>query len=109
MEIIKGDGKLLSNIDLAPANAYQEVVQNVAVILASVQKSVPMLRGLGILGELYGRPLTIVENMLAGDIYDQIEEYEPRAILGELTFERNDSTGELIPVIELEGMRDSDI
>lgn len=106
MEIIRGDGTLLNSIDLAPANAYQEVLQNIAVILDLVQKSAPMLRGVGIPGELYGRPLPVVENILVGAIYDQIEEYEPRAILGGVTFEREDLTGRLIPIIELEGVRE---
>lgn len=106
MEIIRGDGTLLNSIDLAPANVHQEVLQNIAVILDLVQKSAPMLRGAGIPGELYGRPLPVVENILVGVIYDQIEEYEPRAILGGVTFEREDLTGRLIPIIELEGVRE---
>lgn len=106
MEIIRGDGTLLKNIDLAPANVHQEVLQNIAVILDLVQKSAPMLRDVGIPGELYGRPLPVVENILVGAIYDQIEEYEPRAILGGVTFEREDLTGRLIPIIELEGVRE---
>ncbi len=108
MQII-GDEKILDNINLAPNNAYEEVVQNIAIILTMVQKSAPMLRKMGISSELYGRPLPVVENILIGFIYDQLEEYEPRAILGALTFERNDLTGKLIPIIELEGLRDSDI
>ena len=39
LEVIKGDGKLLENIDLAPANVHQEVLQNVAIILDTVQQS----------------------------------------------------------------------
>lgn len=108
MEIIRGDGTLLQNIDLAPANKYQEVLQNIAVILDTIQKSAPMLREMGIPGELYGRPLPVVENILVGEIYDQIEEHEPRAILGGVTFEREDITGRLIPIIELEGVRDDE-
>lgn len=108
MEIIRGDGTLLKNIDLAPANKYQEVLQNIAVILDTIQKSAPMLRGMGIPGGLYGRPLPVVENILVGEIYDQIEEYEPRAILGGVTFEREDMTGRLIPIIELEGVREDE-
>ncbi|CAK7047548.1 MAG: hypothetical protein BACD_02336 [Bacteroides rodentium] len=106
MEIIRGDGTLLNSIDLAPANVHQEVLQNIAIILDLVQKSAPMLRGVGIPGEIYGRPLPVVENILVGAIYDQIEEYEPRAILGGVTFEREDLTGRLIPIIELEGVRE---
>ena len=36
------------------------------------QKSAPMLRGMGIPGELYGRPLPVAENALVGYVYDQI-------------------------------------
>ena len=57
LEVIKGDGKLLENIDLAPANVHQEVLQNVAIILDTVQQSCPMLRELGIPGAFYGRPI----------------------------------------------------
>ena len=32
MDIIRGDGTLLKNIDLAPKNVYQEVLQNVAAM-----------------------------------------------------------------------------
>ncbi len=106
---IRGDGEVPGTINLAPDNDYQEVAQNISVILSMVQKSAPMLRGMGIPGELYGRPLPVAENALVGYVYDQIEEYEPRAVLGGLTFDRDDSTGRLIPVIELEGVRDSDI
>ena len=106
MEIIRGDGKLLKNIDLAPGNVYQEVLQNIAVILAMVQKSAPMLRDMGIPGDLYGRPLPIVESLLVGHIYDQIEQYEPRAIIGGVSFERDDLKGVLIPIIELEGIKE---
>lgn len=106
MEIIRGDGTLLKRIDLAPENAYQEVLQNVAIILDAVRKSCPMLRGLGISGELMGRPLPVVENIMVGEIYDQIEENEPRAIIREVTFERDDLKGLLIPIVKLEGVRE---
>lgn len=108
MDVIRGDGKLLENIDLAPANAHQEVIQNIAVILDLVQKSCPMFRDGGLPGELYGRPLNVVENILVGEIYDQIEEFEPRAILAGITFEEDNLTGRMIPIIELEGVTEED-
>lgn len=110
MEIVKGDGKLLEKIDLAPANIHQEVLQNVAIILDTVMKSVPMLRGLGLPGELLKRPINIVENILVGYIYDQIDEYEPRAIISSVRFEMPDYSypiqGILIPVVEIEGVNE---
>lgn len=104
MDVIRGDGNLLANIDLAPANTHQEVILNIAVILDLVQKSCPMFRDGGLPGELYGRPLNVVENILVGHIYDQIEEFEPRAILAGVTFEEDHLTGQIIPIIELEGV-----
>ncbi len=108
MDVIRGDGKLLENIDLAPANTHQEVIQNIAVILDTVQKSCPMFRDCGLPGDLYGRPLNVVENIMVGYIYDQIEEFEPRAILGGIRFEEDALTGQMIPIIELEGVTEED-
>lgn len=45
---------------------------------------------------------------MVGQLYDQIEEYEPRAILGDITFEENAFTGKLIPIIEIEGVQTED-
>lgn len=106
MDVVRGDGTLLRDVELAPGNVYQEVLQNIAVILDLIQKSCPMFRDGGLSGELYGRPPQAVENILVGSIYDQIEELEPRAILAGVTFEQNALTGEMIPIIEVEGVKD---
>lgn len=106
MDVIRGDGALLKEIDLAPQNVHQEVLQNIAVILDMVQKSCPMFRDGGLPGETIGRPLPVVENILVGNIYDQIEEYEPRAVIAAVTFEQNANTGAMIPIIELEGVKE---
>lgn len=106
MDVIRGDGTLLKEIDLVPQNVHQEVIQNIAVILDLIQKSCPMFRAAGLPGLLIGRPMNVVENILVGSIYDQIEEYEPRAIVTAIRFEQNAFTGEMIPIIELEGVRD---
>ena len=106
LEVIKGDGKLLENIDLAPANVHQEVLQNVAIILDTIHLSCPMLRGMGIPGVFYGRPINVMENLAVGTIYDQIEKYEPRAVISEVRFETDHLTGKLIIVVELEGVKE---
>lgn len=108
MDIIRGDGTLLKKIDLAPKNVYQEVLQNVAIILDTWENSCPMLRELGIPVQLIGRPLPIAKNIMVGELYDQIEQYEPRAILGGITFEENAFVGKLIPIVEIEGVQAED-
>lgn len=108
MDIIRGDGKLLENIDLSPENEQQEIIQNVAVILDTIQNSCPMFRDIGLPGNIYGRPLPVVENTLVGYIYDQIEVFEPRADISEVTFEEDDKTGKLIPIIYIQGVKNDE-
>lgn len=106
MEILRGDGELLKEIDLDPPNVHQEVLQNCAIILDSIRQSIPMLRGLGMAGSYYGRPLPAIENEIVADIYDQIEEYEPRARIAGVRIEVEHITGRLVPIIELDGVKE---
>lgn len=108
MDFVKGDGRLLEDIDLDPQSTHAEVLQNVAIILASVQNSCPMVRGLGITGDVYGRPLPAVQNLLVSEIYDQIETYEPRAIIGGVDFETDNLTGQIIAVAAIEGVEEDE-
>ena len=108
MDVIRGDGTLLKEIDLAPKNVHQEVLQNVAVILDLIQKSCPMFRDGGLPGLLIHRPMNVIENMMIASIYDQIEEYEPRAEIAAVTFEKNELMGLLIPIVELEGVKEDE-
>lgn len=108
MELLRGGRELLKDIDLDPPNVYQEVLQNIAIILDTVAGSVPMVRGLGADGRFHGRPLNVIENEIVANTYDQIERYEPRAIIAHISVETDHMTGELIPTIELEGVRESE-
>ena len=50
--------------------------------------------------------MNVVESILVGNIYDQIEELEPRAIIAGVKFEQDAMTGKMIPIVELEGVKD---
>lgn len=106
MEILRGDGSLLKDIDLDPPNVHQEVLQNGAIILDSIRKSIPFLRGLGMSGQYIHRPINVVENEIVGEVYDQFEQYEPRAIIAGVRLEADYLTGKLIPIVELEGVKE---
>lgn len=108
MDILRGGGELLKNIDLDPVNTHQEVLQNCAIILDSIRGSVPGLRGLGINGQFKDRRLNAIENELVANIYDQFEEYEPRAIIAEVRVETDHITGRMTPVVILEGVKDDE-
>jgi hypothetical protein len=66
------------------------------------------MRDFGISGQNMGRPLQVVENLMVGEIYDQIEEYEPRAIISGVTFEEDHGTGKITPTVILEGVSEED-
>ena len=104
MDILSAKSNMLANIDLDPPNVHQEVLQNCAIILESIKNTIPMIREMGISGEYLGRPLNVIENEIVAEVYDQIEKYEPRAIIAGVTVEVDHMTGQMIPTVELEGV-----
>lgn len=108
MNMVRGDGTLLEDIDLAPKNVEQEVIQNIAIIIDTIQKSCPMLREIGLPGTLYGRPTNVVSNILISNLYDQIEENEPRAVIDKIEIEQEAATGKLIPIIYIQGVNENE-
>ena len=80
-----------------------EVLQNVAIILATVEGSVPLDRDFGTLWQIVDDPRPIALQRAKADIIAAIEEHEPRAVVEEITFSRGDSPtgGQLVPTITL--------
>ena len=103
MDVIRGDGSLLTEIDLAPANDHQAVIRKYCGYSGHGAGVLPLCSViLDWPGSLYGRPQPVVENILVGYLYDQIEEFEPRAQVADITFEHDAATGRTIPIIYLE-------
>lgn len=107
MFILKNDGKLLEDINLDPATVEEEVLINGAIILDSYRKSVPMIRGMGMNASMLHRPTNVIANEVVADIHDQFEQYEPRAILGEITIATDNATGKMDITVEIEGVREN--
>jgi len=105
--ILKNNGKILEDINLDPATVEEEVLINGAIILDSFCKSIPLIRGLGMNSSRLHRPTNVIANEVVADIHDQFEQYEPRAILGEITIATNNATGEMDITVEIEGVRES--
>lgn len=55
MDVIRGDGQLLADINLDPPNMHQAVLQNIAIILDSIQGSARAAMDWVISSEYYGR------------------------------------------------------
>lgn len=83
----------LKKINLAPETEIEDVQQCIGMILNTPRGSVPFMRGFGISTEYYGSPLIGEENDIVDEVTEQIETYETRAIVDDLNFEEDSTTG----------------
>ena len=86
-------------INFAPATLQEEVVQNVRVILGILQGEVPLKRDFGISRVSIDQPNPLAEARLTSEIMSAIKRYEPRAIIEQVKFRRNDALGQLFPEV----------
>lgn len=93
---------ILQNINMEPQTIEEEIMQNVAVILATPKFSVPLDRGLGMNMNFLDKPVPSAKVLAIGDVMDAIEEGEPRVKVREVDFLEDGMTGRLVPVAEVE-------
>lgn len=91
-----------AKINLAPGSVIEEVTQNLTMILSTLKNTVPLDRDFGLSARFLDKSTPVAEAVLVSEILDAIERYEPRAEAVEITFERDDGTGKLIPRLEVE-------
>ena len=94
--------ELTSEIVIKPANEIEEILQNVRMIIGTIQGTATMYREFGI-EDLIDVPINVAEARLTATIAENISKYEPRARLLSVEYE-NDEEG-LNPrvVIEIVG------
>lgn len=66
-------------IKLNEKDRVTSILQNVAIILGTLQRSVPMGRRIGLPGRFVDKPINVAKPMAIVEIKEAIEEYEPRA------------------------------
>ena len=94
-----------ANTTLDPQTVEEEVLINGAIILDSYLKSVTLIRGLGMNTDRLHRPVNVVANEIVANIHDQFEQYEPRAILGEITVDASNVQGMMDITVEIVGVK----
>lgn len=87
-------------INLSPKTTAEEVVQNIAILLATPKLSVPLDRGLGLQQSFLDKPQPIAAAIMAADVIEAVREYEPRADITNVWFEQGD-TGEIKTHVEV--------
>lgn len=100
-----GSGTVTANqeiqLNFEPETVGEEILQNIAMILATPKYSVPLDRGFGLEQTFLDKPHSVAKTMIVTDVLDAIEQYEPRAKVVEVTFSTS-ATMALIPTVEVE-------
>lgn len=90
-------------IRLNEADTVASVLQNVAVILATRQQTVPLYRDLGLPQRFVDKPIQAAKVLAIAEVKEAVEKYEPRATVVNVTFAVDaDNPGRLIPTVEVE-------
>lgn len=88
-------------IKIAPESLIEEVLQNVAMILSTTKNTAPLARDVGLPARFVDKPIPVAEAILIAEVLDAIEKHEPRAEVEGVSFERDESTGKVIPRLEV--------
>lgn len=90
-----------TSIILNEKDPTKAILQNIAIILRTVQQSVPLYRGFGMAMRFQDAPMTAAIPSLIIEVREAIQAYEPRATLLSVNFSQ-DSKGILTPEVEVD-------
>jgi hypothetical protein len=71
------------------------------MILSTVRNTAPLFRDFGITATFIDKPTRAAEALLIAEVFDAIEQYEPRVEIVNVSIERNEMTGKITPVLEV--------
>lgn len=83
-------------------DTVMSVLQNLSLLYATKQGTVPQYREYGLPMEFIDKPMPVAQTMAVAEITEATEKFEPRASIVEITFETDNVNGRLIPVVEVE-------
>ena len=76
-------------INFAPSNEHEEILQNVITIISTPKYSVPMFREFGIDGAMLDQPIVKSRAMFSSEVIQAVRKYEPRAEITHIETEVN--------------------
>lgn len=88
-------------INFNPSTVVDEVLQNVAVILATPLGTAPMNRALGVSGAALDRPIPSAIALQQADIVEAIQRWEPRATVESVRYDGDADAGTLRPIVRI--------
>ena len=81
-------------------NEILSILQNISLLLNTKKGTVPMHREFGLPMEFLDKPVDVAEAIAYAEISEALEEFEPRANLEDVTFERTDK-GKIAVIVEV--------
>jgi phage baseplate assembly protein W len=88
------------SIDFSPENVVAEVIQNVRTILSTIKYEIPLDRQFGMDGSVIDMPIQQAQAKWSAEIFSQVKQYEPRAIIEKISLEGS-IEGKLVPTVEV--------
>lgn len=88
-------------INFQPATEAEEILQNVATILATMRYSVPYDRQLGINPEYLDSPIPVARARATADIIETLHRFEPRCRVESVTFSGDGMEGIMRPRVRV--------
>lgn len=90
-------------IDFAPATELAEILQNVRTIITTPKYSVPLNREFGVTMSWLDNPMPVAQARLTAEIITEIQKWEPRARVTQVTFTESgqEQEGILIPYVKV--------
>lgn len=77
----------------------EEILRNLNTLYGTAAGSVPLDREFGLDHEFLDYPIDVAQNMVALEITEKTELYEPRVEVIEVTFKSDAENGKLIPTV----------
>lgn len=95
---------LSKDVVIAPQDEFEEIAQNVRMILTTPKGSVPLDRDFGLDFTVLDQPTSRAQALLSAEIITQVSRYEPRANVSKVDWEHfpdEAGDGRIIPRVSL--------
>lgn len=89
-------------INIAPASVEEEIIRNVAFLLATRRGTACLARYFGIDNALLDSPITAARDSQAAEIIEALAQYEPRAIVESVSWTAVAVDGILAPTVRIQ-------
>lgn len=89
-------------ISIMPENEFEEIAQNVRMIITTLKKQVPLDRGFGLDSALVDMPINVAQVRMTANIVTAVNEFEPRVKVKKVNFSGDGVEGLVVASVIVE-------